>query len=50
MKSSSHVDVAYFCVTRTMADSPLEQDWDVVSWALSGSYDEERSVRRHLVR
>ena len=45
-KSSFHVDVTYFYVTRTMADSPLEQDWDVVSWVLSGSYDEDRPVRR----
>mgnify|MGYP004507367211 CR=1 FL=1 len=28
-----------------MADSPLEQNWNVVTWALSGSYDEDRPVR-----
>nr|A0A3G1DJF8.1 RecName: Full=Acyl-CoA ligase M9; AltName: Full=Squalestatin S1 biosynthesis cluster protein M9 [Phoma sp. MF5453]AMY15066.1 acyl-CoA synthetase/ligase [Phoma sp. MF5453] len=27
-----------------MADSPLEQGWNVVTWALSGSYDEDRPV------
>jgi len=50
LKSNFHVDIVYFGVTRAMADSPTEEDWNVVSWALSGSYDEDKPVSRLLAR